>query len=627
MHVAHWIYTISAANGLAIASLLGLLMAASAIYERKRRRNAESASVTIQAQLNALVAERTADLESSNRTLALQLREGEKAMAQISRQIEALSSVFDGIPLAIFVCDGNGKLTFSNRAACDLIGLVNGATPPKGWADALNLYSLHSNSRITPDQFPLFRALNGEVIRNAEFLVIPRSGAQQRDFLVNAQLLNLGQHSCGAILTMYDVTEKMGLHRKSLRAQRLENIGVLAGGLAHDLNNVLAPIVMGVELLRSKATNGSSEILSTIQNSAGRATDLVKQILIFGRGLDGNKLLISPAQVLYEMKRIIQGTFPKGICLILDIPQGLWNIEANPTGFHQALLSLCVNAREAMDGNGTLTLAARNVTLSNHSDPDGRTHTGEYLLFTVKDTGTGISTGLRHKIFDPFFTTKPLGQRTGLGLSTVMAAVKEHKGFIEIESRPQEGAAFLIYLPALPSSPTETLTRSNSLRIPHGNGETILLIEDEITILTLGKEALGAAGYNVLTAKNGAEGIAIYSLKRASIALVVTDLNMPVMDGDALTGALRTINPGVRILGTSGNDSAPGFEETVNAYLHKPYSTHDLLLQINSLLRPQAARDQIHVTTPPSTLPLGGSSHNVPSPPNTGQMESLSRRG
>ncbi len=589
MDVAHQLYTFSAANGLAIAGLLGLLIAVCAIfYEKKRRRTVENALAAMQSQLEGLVAERTVELESLNRSMALQIREGEMAVVQLTRQIDLLASILNTIDLTAVVCDGDVNLILANRAASELIGLLDEAIGTKTWIEKLNLYSLQSKSRLSRQQSPLVRALNGEQVRNAEFLLIPRSGAQ-RHLLVNAQLLDLGQHRCGAILTLCDLTEKVTIQDKSARAQRLENIGALAGGLAHDLNNVLAPIVMGVELLKLKATNGSTEILSTIQSSAQRATDLVKQILTFGRGLDGKRVLLGPGQILQEMKRIVQGTFPKGIRLEVEIPEGLWKIQANPTSFHQVLLSLCVNAREAMEGSGTLTLAARNATLSEYLDREGQVRTGDYVVFTVADTGSGIPAELRQKIFDPFFTTKPLGQRTGLGLSTVFAIVKEHKGFVEIESAPQEGATLLIYLPAFPSDRAETFIRSNSHRTLRGNGETILLIEDEITILTLGKEALSAAGYNVLAAKNGAEGIAIYSLKSAAVALVVSDLNMPVMNGDALTCALRTINPEVQILGTSGQERAPAFEQAVNAYLQKPYSTEDLLLQINSLIKARAA--------------------------------------
>src|SRR3954468_9521466 len=308
MDVAHQLYTFSAANGLAIAGLLGLLIAVCAIfYEKKRRRTVENALAAMQSQLEGLVAERTVELESLNRSMALQIREGEMAVVQLTRQIDLLASILNTIDLAAVVCHGDGNLILANRAASELIGLSDEAIGTKTWIEKLNLYSLQSKSRLSRQQSPLVRALNGEQVRNAEFLLIPRSGAQ-RHLLVNAQLLDLGQHRCGAILTLCDLTEKVTIQDKSARAQRLENIGALAGGLAHDLNNVLAPIVMGVELLKLKATNGSTEILSTIQSSAQRATDLVKQILTFGRGLDGKRVLLGPGQILQEMKRIVQGT-------------------------------------------------------------------------------------------------------------------------------------------------------------------------------------------------------------------------------------------------------------------------------------------------------------------------------
>ena len=247
-----------------------------------------------------------------------------------------------------------------------------------------------------------------------------------------------------------DITEMKQLEAQFRRAQRLEIIGTLAGGIAHDLNNVLAPISMSLSLLRKRLTDEkSTRILATVESSVHRGSDIVRQVLTFARGAEGDRLALQPKHVIREVEKITRETFPRSIELQSDLPRDLWKINGDGTQLHQVLMNLCVNARDAMPTGGILKLRAENVTFAAdeariHLDA----HEGQYVMISVADSGTGIPLDIMEKIFDPFFTTKEVGKGTGLGLSTVLGIVKGHGGFIIVQSEESRGTEFRIYIPA-----------------------------------------------------------------------------------------------------------------------------------------------------------------------------------
>ncbi|MCW1924509.1 PAS domain S-box protein [Luteolibacter arcticus] len=372
-----------------------------------------------------------------------------------------------------------------------------------------------------------------------------------------------------------DITGRKQLEQQFLRAQRMESIGTLAGGIAHDLNNVLAPVIMAVDLLKHRLADPSDrEILEIVGASARRGADMVQQILSFARGMEGRRVEVEVCRILQEIVRIIGDTFPKSIRVELEMEAGLHPVHADPTQLHQVLLNLCVNARDAMPEGGLLCLRSSN---SNHGEPRVR--------IEVEDTGTGIPAGLLGKIFDPFFTSKEPGKGTGLGLSTALAIVRGHGGALEVASELGKGTVFTMHLPALGHAGARPVAKV-SPGLPRGRGETVLVVDDEASIRHITRQTLEAYGYEVLDAADGAEGIALFIARRFEIDVVLTDMAMPRLDGHALIRELHRIDPAVPVIGVSGVSATPPLDEENEAvrFLPKPYTTAALLSALRQML-------------------------------------------
>jgi PAS domain S-box-containing protein len=391
------------------------------------------------------------------------------------------------------------------------------------------------------------------------------------------------------IVVSRDVTEEKRLAAQFLRAQRMESIGTLASGIAHDLNNVLAPILMAIEILTKKVSDeGGQRILSTIETSARRGADIVRQVLAFGRGLKGDHILVQLKHIVNEVVKIAGETFPKSIEIKTDIPRDLWTVSADATQMHQVFLNLMVNARDAMPGGGTLTISAENMTLDeNYSRMQPDAKPGTYVCIVITDTGTGIPADIRERIFEPFFTTKEIGMGTGLGLSTTLAIVKSHEGFIKLSSKSGKGTTFRIYLPAT-GTDSGGAAASGVVDLPMGHGELILVIDDEAAIREITKETLEAYGYKTLTASDGAEGVSVFVENKKNIKAVITDMMMPVMDGKTAIIALKRINPDVKIIAASGlnvrGEITFPSDLNVQAFLRKPYTAEKLLRALAEVL-------------------------------------------
>ena len=393
---------------------------------------------------------------------------------------------------------------------------------------------------------------------------------------------------------MRDLTEQKKMEAQSLRAQRMESIGTLAGGIAHDLNNVLSPIMMSIELLRLDSGEGArrTKILDTIQVSCRRGADLVRHVLSFARGVDGVRIAIRLRQVINELEGIIGETFPRNIRIVPLVPEDIWPIMGDPTQLHQILLNLAVNARDAMPEGGTLTLAANNVTLdaqyAGTSPASPAVKAGPYVRLQVTETGHGIPPEVRERIFEPFFTTKELGKGTGLGLATVHAVVKDHGGFVTVQSEVGAGSTFDVYLPADPALRTAAPAPLLSTALPRGRGELVLVVDDEPSIREITQQTLEAFGYRVVTAGDGASAIALYAKDAGKIALVITDLMMPIMDGAATIKVLMRMNPSIRIIAASGLEVAENVAGATSAgvrdFLPKPYSAPTLIQLVRKVL-------------------------------------------
>jgi two-component system, cell cycle sensor histidine kinase and response regulator CckA len=387
-----------------------------------------------------------------------------------------------------------------------------------------------------------------------------------------------------------DITNRKLTEAALRRTERLESLGTLTSGIAHDLNNVLTPIMGIVQLLPLKITNidaSTQGLLQVLEDSTRRGADLVKQILSFTRGVESKPTIVQVGHLLVEIQKIIHQAFPKQIELSMVFRTGganarledLWPITADATMLHQVFMNLCVNARDAMPDGGTLNIVAENLAIDeNYARMHLDAQIGPYVVVTIADTGTGIPPEIIDRIFDPFFTTKEIGKGTGLGLSTVIGIIKSHHGWIDVDSQVGRGTRFRVYLPATDSrvaapavDPTPRL----------GQGELILIVDDEVAIQEVTKATLEAYGYQAITASDGIEAIAIYAEHRQEIGVVLMDMMMPSLDSATLVRTLCKLNPQVQIIAMSGlatNETVKKtLSEGVKAFLAKPFTASELL--------------------------------------------------
>ena len=386
-----------------------------------------------------------------------------------------------------------------------------------------------------------------------------------------------------------DVTEKKRMEAQFLRAQRMESIGTLAGGIAHDLNNVLSPILMAIDMLQLKATDEASrKWLDVLRTNAERGGDMVRQVLSFARGVEGERVALQPKHLIKEIVKILRETLPKSIEINFKIPNDLWIISADATQMHQVLMNLCVNARDAMPEGGSISIKAENVLVDeNYARMHLEAKPGRFVMISVSDTGPGMSAEIQSRIFEPFFTTKEMTKGTGLGLSTALTIVKSHGGFINVYSEMHKGSQFTLYLPAV-DTPGAVDAAALQTDLPIGHGELILVVDDEESIREITRGTLETFGYKVVTASDGTEALAIYADRKNEIAVVLTDMVMPFMDGPSTIRALQRMNPKVRIIAASGlgagQRAGEGALEGVSVFLNKPYTAEKLLKTLAQVL-------------------------------------------
>lgn len=386
-----------------------------------------------------------------------------------------------------------------------------------------------------------------------------------------------------------DITEKKQLEEQFLHTQRLESLGTLASGIAHDLNNILTPILASVQLLPLKLNNldqQSQQLLDILKNSAQRGANLVNQILAFTRGVEGKRVVLSITNLIEEVESMVTQTLPKSIEILTNITPDVGTVVGDMTQLHQIIMNLCVNARDAMPEGGTLKITVQNQTV----DPEIArkyldAHAGEYVSVTVADTGIGMSSETLARIFDPFFTTKAVGKGTGLGLSAVLGIVKSHGGFIDVQSTPQRGSQFQVFLPV-------SMTTSSPVQIDpkswQGNQELILVVDDEDAICKIIKSALEAYHYRVLTASNGVEALTLAAEHSQELSCVLIDMMMPTLDGAATLAPLQRLNPDLKVIAMSGLSTLEN-QTQVNqlgfqSFLPKPFSTENLLQTLHQTI-------------------------------------------
>jgi len=503
-------------------------------------------------------------------------------------QIREQASLLDKAQDAIVVYDLEFRISYWNKSSERLYGWTTNEAVGRDIRDLI--YRDHREAFQTAHA-----ALIASGERMGELKQTSRDGrsilGEARWSLVRTEAGNA--YSVLSIIT--DITEQKKVEAQFLRVQRVESLGTLASGIAHDLNNVLAPILMATGLLRHGNRDESElKILNSMEISARRGSDLVKQILAFARGDEGQQIPTSPAHLFQEMATVIAETFPKSLHCDIRTSHDVWPIVCDPTQLHQVLLNLCLNARDAMPRGGTLSLSAENVVLDeSHVSFNHEGGVGPHVMLKISDTGTGIPADIRDKVFDPFFTTKEVGKGTGLGLSTVLTIVRTNRGFLRLSSAVGKGTTFRIYFPAEPAN----LTVKSPVEIydyPRGSGEVILVVDDEESVRMVTKRTLEAFGYRPIVANNGAEALVKYVEQQHEIAAVLTDMMMPVMDGPALIRALTNLNPNVLVIAASGlhvaGNGSTQTESGVTEFLPKPYTTEVMLETVARVLKMRVER-------------------------------------
>jgi two-component system, cell cycle sensor histidine kinase and response regulator CckA len=504
----------------------------------------------------------------------IELSDRKLAEQKISEQAMLLDIATD----AIIVRDLENRILFWNQ----------GAEKIYGWQteEALTQNASELLYKETPSS-PIEQIVLERGMWQGELQQVTKDG---RDIIVDSRwtlVCNEAGQPKSFLVVNTDITEKKQLEQQFLHAQRLESLGTLASGIAHDLNNILTPILATAQLLPLTLpllNQQNQNLLNLLIDSASRGSNLVKQILFFAKGTEGNRITLQVAHLLREIRQLIVQTFPKSIEVQIHIPEGLWMITGDATQLHQVLMNLCVNARDAMPNGGVLSLSPENLWFDEqYVQMELDAKVGPYLVITIADTGTGIEPDILDRIFDPFFTTKETSKGTGLGLSTVIGIVKSYGGFVKVNSKIGEGTQFKLFFPA---TETTDIIPQEDLQPPAGNGESILVVDDETPILAISKETLKIYNYRVLTANNGIEAIAQYAQYQDKISAVVMDMMMPEMGGEMAIQTLRLMNPQVKIIAFSGIVSNQGLAEAAGAkaFLAKPFTANDLLNTLHRVL-------------------------------------------
>jgi PAS domain S-box-containing protein len=514
----------------------------------------------------------------------IDITERKEAAVTLQESENRYRQLVETSPDAIFIGACGGRITFVNSAGLKLLGaaspeqilqrpLMDFVHPKFRERVMARVLKFQKDHQPAPRLREQFLRLDGSVV-DVEVSAIPFTFEGQD----------------AAQIVVHDVTETTRLESQVLRLQRMENLGMLAGGIAHDLNNVLAPLLFSIEVLKDKITDADGrKLLNSLEANVQRGAGLVKQVLTFGRGIGGDRVPLQPTRIVREIRHIVQETFPKSINFEYKSPAELWTVTGDATQLHQVLLNLVVNARDAMPDGGELSITLENVLIDETyigMNPDARR--GPHVLIKVVDTGIGIPAEIRDKIYDPFFTTKELGKGTGLGLSTTLGIVRSHGGFIHCYSEMGQGSTFKVYLPANPTEAAAENAAVGQTRLSRGHNELVLVVDDEAAIRQTVQKTLEHFGYRVLLAENGAVALSLYALHRQEIAVIITDMAMPIMDGPATMVGLLAMNPQVKIIGSSGLAAngavAKAIEAGVKYFIPKPYTAETMLGVLSEVL-------------------------------------------
>lgn len=508
--------------------------------------------------------------------------EREAAERRIREQAQLLDRARD----AILAYDMDGQVIYWNE----------GAERLTGWSKDEILGEWAHKCLYDPEEEDKLQQCHETMMETGEWMGELRMRTEDGDERIVESRWTLVRDADGTpkhvLVINTDVTERKRLEKQFLRSQRMESIGRLVGGIAHDLGNLLMPISLGVKVLRRRLEQADEKIektLSMIQKSAERGGNMVEQVLAFARGVEGERVALQVDAIVEEIEGITDETFPESIDVHVDVADDLPQVVGDATQIQQVLMNLCVNARDAMPDGGTLSIEAHPVDLS--TDEAERTldaEPGPYVCVRVADTGTGMSDDVVDKIFEPFFSTKEEGDGTGLGLSTAYSIIQSHDGFIDVASDEGEGTTFWVYLP-VSEDPDERRSGSDgTISARTGDGERVLVVDDEEFVLETTRQALRDGGYRVLAAEDGDEALRQLDEHDGQIDAVITDLRMPNMDGLDLINTVRAQHPNLPIIAASGmadGRSDEAKQAGAQTFLAKPFSEEELQGALHEVLR------------------------------------------
>jgi len=524
------------------------------------------------------------NLSYSNIKLANALEERKRAEEVAVEQIRFQQILMDAIPIPVFFKCRDGKYLGCNEAFSEFLG------KPKMEIMGKSVFELNPKHLADIYYTKDIELLTGGGIQTYESRIRYADGTEHDVIFYKSTFLDVDGTVGGLIGVILDITEQKSLQRQLLQAQKMEAVGALAGGMAHDFNNILTAVQGFSELLlieMDEKASGYSD-LQRIRDAGRRGADLVQNLLAFSRKAEIKPRPINLNHEVARIEKLLRRTIPKMIEIELHLERDLAAVNADPGQMGQVLMNLAVNAEQAMPDGGNLTISTTNISLDEeYCRSYHETQPGRYVMLTVEDTGHGMDKETLEHIFEPFFTTKDVGKGTGLGLAMAYGILRQHGGHITCYSEPGIGATFKIYLPAITEAETERRAEPEQVP-PRGGTETILLVDDEDFIRHLGQTFLSRAGYTVLTAASGPEAVQLYLREGERISLLILDLIMPEMGGDKCLEEILAINPDAKIVISSGAAVEGKKKETIESgargFVNKPFQLRDMLKTVRHVL-------------------------------------------